>query len=63
MMAMILILYYLKRVHTIFTWFIYMKIHKEKEKKNKKSQIGATFKCLLSCPFKSEAMVSGPKDT
>ena len=35
----------------------------EMEKKNKKSQIRATFKCLLSCPFKSEAMVSGPKDT
>ena len=40
-----------------------MKILKEKEKKNKKSQIRETFKCFLSCPFKSEAMVSGPKDT
>ena len=40
-----------------------MKIHKEKEKKNKKSQIRATFKCLLRGPIKSEAMVSSPKDT
>ena len=33
------------RVHTILTLFIYMKIDKEKKKK---SQIRATFKCLLS---------------
>ena len=62
MMAMILILLFEMSSYNIYI-VIYMKIHKEKEKKNKKSQIRATFKCLLSCPFKSEAMVSGPKDT
>ena len=60
MMAMILILLFEKSSYNIYMFYLH---HKEKEKKNKKSQVRATFKCLLSCPFKSEAMVSGPKDT
>ena len=62
LMAMILILLFENSSYKL-TWFIYMFIHKEKEKKNKKSQIQATFKCLLGGTFKSEAMVSSPKDT